>query len=125
MGEVRERRQQALGVRGMSPRTHAAYLAAVKGRARHDHQRPDTLSAQPVEGASRPWIEQRPLAPNSGRVAVFGRRFFSTVTLNRPAVTLPLAKGAKKLPAVLSREEGARRRARTAPLRERALRRAT
>ncbi len=113
--------QHDLVVRGMSPRTQEAYLAAVKGLAQHYRQRPDALSAQPVEGYVRPLIEQRHLAPNSVRVAVFGVRFFSTVTLKRPAFTLPLPKGVTKLPAVLSREEVARRLASAATLRERAL----
>jgi len=42
--------QHDLVVRGMSPRTHEAYLAAVKGLAQHDPQRPDTLSTQQVAG---------------------------------------------------------------------------
>ena len=36
--------QQALVVRGMSPRTQQAYLAAVRGLAKYYHQPPDTLS---------------------------------------------------------------------------------
>jgi site-specific recombinase XerD len=117
--------QHALVVRGMSPRTQEAYLAAVKGLAQHYHQRPETLSAQQVEGYLRHLIEQRPLAPNSVRSAVFGLRFFYTVTLKRPAFALPLPKGVKKLPEVLSREEVARLLASTTTLRERALLMAT
>ena len=121
MGELRERMQHDLIVRGMSPRTHEAYLAAVKGLAQHYRQRPDTLSVQQVEGYIRHLIEQRHLAPNSVRVAVFGLRFFYTVTLHRQPFTLPLPKGVKKLPEVLSREEVARLLASTATVRERAL----
>jgi integrase/recombinase XerD len=61
------------------------------------------------------------LAPSSVRVAVFGLRFFYTVTLKRPTFALPLPKGGKKLPEVLSREEVTRLLAHTATLRERAL----
>jgi site-specific recombinase XerD len=125
MGELRERMQHDLVVRGMSPRTHEAYLAAVKGLAQHYRQRPDTLSVQQVEGYIRHLIEQRHLAPNSVRVAVFGLRFFYTVTLHRQPFTLPLPKGVKKLPEVLSREEVARLLASTATIRERALLMAT
>ena len=121
MGELRERMQHDLVVRGMSPRTQEAYLAAVTGLAKHYRQRPDTLSAQQVEDYIRYLIEQRHLAPNSVRVAVFGWRFFYTVTLKRPAFALPLPKVVKKLPAVLSREEVARLLASTATLREQAL----
>lgn len=109
----------------MSPRTQEAYLAAVKGLAQHYRQRPDTLGAQPVEGYVRHLIEQRHLAPTSVRVAVFGLRFFSTVTLKRPAFARPLPKGGQKLPEGLSGEEGARLLASTATLRERALLMAT
>jgi len=121
MGELRERMQHDLVVRGMSPRTQEAYLAAVKGLAQHYRQRPDTLSLQQVEAYLRYLLEQRHLAPNSVRVAVFGLRFFYTVTLKRSAVALPLPKGGKKLPEVLSREEVARLLASTTTLRERAL----
>ena len=52
---------------------------------------------------------------------MFGLRFFYTVTLKRPTFALPLPKGAKRLPQVLSREEVARLLANTPTLRERAL----
>lgn len=121
MGELRERMLHDLVVRGMSPRTQEAYLAAVAGLAKHYHHRPDALSVQQVEGYIRHLIEQRHLAPNSVRIAVFGLRFFYTVTLHRQPFTLPLPKGVKKLPEVLSREEVARLLANTTTLRERAL----
>jgi integrase/recombinase XerD len=41
--------QHDLVVRGLSPRTQEAYLAAVTGLAKHYRQRPDTFSAQQVE----------------------------------------------------------------------------
>jgi site-specific recombinase XerD len=121
MGELRERMQHDLVLRGMSPRTQEAYLAAVAGLAKHYHQRPDTLSEQQTEGYIRYLIEQRHLAPNSVGVAVFGLRFFYTITLKRPTFALPLPKGVTKLPEVLSREEVARLLANTATVRERAL----
>ncbi len=117
--------QHDLVVRGMSPRTQEAYLAAVAGLAKHYHQRPDTLSTQQGEGDVRYLIEPRHLAPTSVRVAVFGVRFFYTVTLKRPGFARPLPKGVKKLPEVLSREEVARLLANTATVRERALLMAT
>ena len=121
MGELRDRMQQALVVRGMSPRTQEAYLAAVKGLAQYYHQRPDTLSEEQLHAYIRHLIEQRHLAPSSVRVAVMGLRFFYTHTLQRPLASLPLPKGTKTLPVVLSREEVARILASTATLRARAL----
>lgn len=125
MGELGERRQHDWVVRGLSPRTQEAYLAAVSGLAKPYRQRPDTLSAPQVEDYLRYWLEQRHVAPSSVRVVVCGWRFFYTVTLKRPAFALPLPTGGKKLPEGLSREEVARLLARTATLRERALLRAT
>src|SRR5262249_55167089 len=104
----------ALVVRGMSPRTQEAYLAAGKGLAQHYHQRPDTLSAQRVEGYVHHFTAQPHLAPNRVRVAVCGLRFFYPVTLHRQPFALPLPKGVKKLPAVLSRAEVTRLLASTA-----------
>lgn len=121
MGELRERMQQALVVRGMSPRTQEAYLAAVTGLAKHYHQRPDTLSEPQIQAYVCYLIEQRHLAPSSVRVAVMGLRFFYTHTLQRPLASLPLPKGTKTLPVVFSREEVARLLASTATRRARAL----
>jgi site-specific recombinase XerD len=121
MGELRERMQQALVVRGMALRTQEAYLAAVKGLAQHYHQRPDTLSEEQLHAYVRHLIEQRHLAPSSVRVAVMGLRFFYTNALQRPFANLPLPKRTKTLPVVFSREEVARLLASTATLRERAL----
>ena len=121
MGELRERMQHELVVRGMSPRTQQSYLAAVQGLTKYYHQRPDTISEEQVQAYVRHLIEQRHLAPSSVRVAVMGLRFFYTQTLQRPFSRLPLPKRAKTLPAVLSREEVTRLLANTTTLRERAL----
>lgn len=122
MGELRERMRQALVVRGMSPRTQQAYLAAVQGLAKYYHQPPDTIGEAQLHAYLHYLIEQRHFAPSSVRVTVMGLRFFYTHTLQRPfANTLPLPKRPKTLPVVFSREEVARLLASTASLRERAL----
>ena len=108
-------------LRGMSPRTQQAYLAAVKGLAQYYHQRPDLLGEEQIHAYVCYLIEQRHLASSSVRVAVMGLRFFYAQTLQRPFSSLPLPKRAKTLPVVLSREEVARILASTATLRERAL----
>src|SRR4029453_14917846 len=95
MGELRERMQQALVVRGMAPRTQEAYLAAVQGLAQHYHQRPDTLSEGQLHAYIRHLIEQRHLAPSSVRVAVMGLRFFYPQALQRQFANLPLPKRTK------------------------------
>jgi integrase/recombinase XerD len=121
MGELRDRMQQALVLRGMSPRTQQSYLAAVKGLAQYYHQRPDLLGEEQIHAYVCYLIEQRHLAPSSVRVAVMGLRFFYTHTLHRSFANLPLPKRATTLPMVFSREEVAGLLASTATLRERAL----
>src|SRR5215510_7564713 len=121
MGELRDRMPQALVLRGRSPRTQQAYLAAVKGLAQYYHQRPDLLGEEQIQAYVCYLIEQRHLAPSSVRVAVMGLRFFYTHTLQRSFAHLPLPKRAKTLPVVFSREEVVRLLASTASLRERAL----
>jgi integrase/recombinase XerD len=121
MGELHDRMQQALVVRGMSPRTQQAYLAAVRGLANYYHQPPDRLSEPQIQAYLHYLLVQRHLAPSSVRVAGMGLRFFYTQTLQRPLATLPLPKRAKTLPVVFSQEEVARLLANAASLRERAL----
>ena len=125
MGELHDRMQQDLILRGMSPRTQESYLAAVRGLAKYYHQRPDTLSEAQVQAYIRSLIEERRLAPSSVRVAVMGVRFFYTQTLQQTWTNLPLPKRTKTLPEVLSREEVARLLASTTTVRERALLMAT
>jgi integrase/recombinase XerD len=113
--------QQALMLRGLSPRTQKSYLAAVRGLAKYYHQPPDTLSEPQIHAYLHSLIEQRHWAPSSVRVTVMGLRFFYTQTLQRSFSSLPLPKRAKTLPVVFSREEVARLLANTVTLRERAL----
>ena len=121
MGELRERMQQALILRGMAPRTQEAYLTAVHGLAKYYRQRPDTLSEVQVQAYIRALIEERHLSASSVRVAVMGLGFFYVQTLHRPWTDLPLPKRTKTLPEVLSREEVARLLASTTTVRQRAV----
>ena len=121
MGELRERMSHALVIRGLSSRTRESYLAAVKGLAKYYHKRPDELSEQQVQRYVRHLIEERQLAPNTVRLAVFGMRFFYEVTLKEQPFELPLPKGAKRRPEILSPQEVAGIVASTATLRERAV----
>jgi site-specific recombinase XerD len=121
MGELRERRQQALILHGMAPRTQDAYRTAVQDIAKYYHQRPDTLSEAQLQTYIRFLRDERPLSASSVRVALMGIRFFYTQTLHRPWPNLPLPKRTKTLPEVLSREEVARRLASTTNGRQHAL----
>lgn len=107
MGELRDRMERDLVVRGLSENTCRVYLAAVKGLAAYYRRPPDQLTDAEVREYQLHLIRERKLAWNSCRVAVFGLRFFYRVTLGRPwdAMQIPLPKGDRKRPAILSREE--------------------
>lgn len=107
MGELRERMENDLIIRGLSPNTQRSYLTAVKGLAKYYRRRPDELSTVEVQRYLRHLIEERRLAPASVRLASQGIRFFYRITLDRPNVDtgIPLPKGAKRLPEILSPQE--------------------
>ena len=110
MGTLRTRMEQDLLVRGRAARTRDGYLRVVAGLAKHYRRSPDQLSEREVQQYLVHLIEERRLAWSSCRVAVAALRFFYEVTLGRPRATytVPLPKGAQKLPEILSREEVAR-----------------
>lgn len=110
MGMLRTRMEQDLLVRGRSAKTRDGYLRVVADLAKHYRRPPDQLSEREVKQYLVHLIEARKLAWSSCRVAVCALRFFYETTLGRPraAYTVPLPKGAQKLPEILSREEVAR-----------------
>jgi len=123
MGILRARMEHDLIVRGRSERTRESYLHAVAALARYYRRPPDQLTDREVQQYLRYLIEQRQLTWSSCRVAVAGLRFFYEITLGRPRAefTVPLPKGAQRLPEILSREEVARLLASTATLKHRVL----
>lgn len=110
MGILRTRMEQDLLVRGRSANTREGYLRVVADLATYHHRSPDQLSEGEVQQYLLHLIAERQLAWSSCRVAVAALRFFYEVTLGRPRATytVPLPKGAQKLPEILSREEVAR-----------------
>lgn len=123
MGILRTRMEHALIVRGRSERTREAYVHAVAELARYYRRPPDQLTDREVQQYLLHLIQERRLAWSSCRVAVAGLRFFYEITLGRAraAFTVPLPKGAQKLPEILSREEVARLLASVATLKHRVL----
>lgn len=121
MGVLRTRMEHDLIVRGRSERTREAYLHAVAELARYYRRPPDQLTDREVQQYLLYLIQERRLAWSSCRVAVAGLRFFYEITLGRARgeFTVPLPKGAQKLPEILSREEVARLLASVATLKQR------
>ena len=107
MGILRTRMEQDLIVRGRSAHTRRAYLRAVADLAKYYHRSPDELSDREVQQYLCHLIEERRLASATCRQTVCALRFFYEVTLGRKRneFSIPLAKEAQKLPAILSHEE--------------------
>ncbi|MGD0948347.1 MAG: site-specific integrase [Candidatus Binatia bacterium] len=107
MGSLRTRMEQDLVVRGRSAHTRRAYLRAVTDLARYHHRSPDELTDRDVQRYLCHLIEERRLASATCREAACALRFFYEVTLRRRRgeFSIPLAKEAQKLPAILSLEE--------------------
>jgi len=110
MGILRTRMEQDLVVRGRSAKTREGYLRVVADLAKHYRRSPDQLTEREVQHYVVHLIEERKLAWSSCRVAVCALRFFYETTLGRARLmfSVPLPKGAQKLPEILSREEVAR-----------------
>jgi integrase/recombinase XerD len=127
MGMLRTRMEEDLVVRGRSAKTREGYLRVVADLAKHYGRPPDQLSEREVQQYVVHLIEERKLAWSSCRVAVAALRFFYEVTLGRPRPTysVPLPKGAQKLPEILSREEVAHLMASVANRKHRAMLMAT
>jgi len=110
MTELRRRMIRSMTVRGFSPHTHEAYLAAVRGLAKHYHRAPDQLSAEEVQMYLVHMISERKLSWSTCNIAAAAFRFLYHVTLGRDSVAfdLPIAKQSQRLPEILSRDEVAR-----------------
>jgi site-specific recombinase XerD len=107
MGELRDRMERDLVLRGLTENTCKSYLQSVKGLAAYYRRPPDQLSDAEVRQYQLYLIRERKLAWSSCRLAACGLRFFYRVTLGRPwdAMQIPMPKGDRKRPAILSREE--------------------
>jgi site-specific recombinase XerD len=114
-------------VRGLSANTQRGYLFVVTDLARYHRRSPGEMSDRDVQRYVRYLIEERRLAWGSLRMMVSGLRFFYWTTLGREPskFVIPMPKGARKLPEILSREEVARLLSGVTNLRHRVLLMAT
>ena len=107
MGELRTRMIRDMTLRGFSPRTHEAYIAAVVRLARHYRRSPDQLTADEVQASLAHLIHERKRSWSTCAQAVHAFRFLSHVTLGRErtAFHVPAPKQPQTLPEILSRAE--------------------
>ena len=110
MGELRERMDRDMIVRGLADRTRESYLAAVAGLAKFHRRPPDRLTQREVEAYLVHLTTERKLAWNTRSLIVNGLRFFYHTTLGRRQMdfAIPRPKAPTQLPEILSREEVAR-----------------
>src|SRR4029453_6346004 len=107
MSELRDRMVREMSLRGFSPRTHKAYLAAVVHLVRYYRRSPDQISSEEVRAYLAYLIQQRKLSWSSCNQAANAFRFFYHDTLGheRAEFVVPAPKQPQKLPEILSREE--------------------
>ncbi len=127
MGELRDRMVRDMDVRHFSGRTVEAYVAGVKGLAKHYRRPPDQLSDDEVQRYLLYLREERTLSSSTCNQIRCALKVFYAVTVRRPqpSLTVPSMRQAQKLPQILSREEVERIVAATRTLRERVLLMAT
>jgi site-specific recombinase XerD len=101
---------RAMTVRGLAPRTHESYLAAVRRLAAHYRRPPDQLSVEEVQAHLEHLVADRKLSYSTCSIAANAFRFFYHVTLGRDRVEfeVPRPKMPQRLPEILSREEVSR-----------------
>ena len=103
---LRQRMLEDMAMRGLRPETQRDYIRIVKSFATFLGHSPDTATAEDIR---RFQVYQREsgMQPQSINNSVSGLRFFFTVTLNRPdlSLRLVLVRFPRKLPDVLSVEE--------------------
>ena len=123
MTELRNRMDEAMVLRGFSPRTRESYLACVRALAKHYWQPPDVLDGPRIQAYLLHLITERKLAYASVNQASCAFRFLFGTVLRKPEMRLdiPMAKVPKRLPQILSRAEVSRLIEAAATLRGRTL----
>ena len=123
MTALRQRMIDEMTLRGFSPRTHDAYLAAVRGLAGYYRCSPDRLCIDQVQAYVLHCLRERRLSHSSCRQILHGLRFFYLKTQGWTTADfdLPAPKQPQVLPEVLSIEELRRLFAWTRNLKHRAL----
>jgi site-specific recombinase XerD len=104
---LRQRMIDEMTLRGMSPRTHEAYLGAVLGLTRYYRRPPDQLTIEDIRGYLLHLERERKVSWSTLNSAASGLRFFYFKTLKwePAAMEIPPRRTPQRLPEVLSREE--------------------
>jgi len=106
MTALRSRMIDQMKLRNFAPKTHQAYLGAVKGLAEYYHAPPDRLDGSQIQSYLVHRIDEG-LAPSSINVAICAIRFLYEDTLGWDPLKLPIPprKRVEHLPEILSGAE--------------------
>ena len=104
---LRQRMIDEMTLRGFSPKTHTAYIAAVAGLARYHARPPDQLCIDHVQAYLLHCLRDRQLSDSTCRQILNGLRFFYLKTAGWSTADFDLPSPKKKfvLPEVLNRSE--------------------
>lgn len=106
MTPLRERFQKHLTLQRFSPKTHQAYINAVKGLSGYYQTSPDKLSDEQVQNYFVYLLEDRKYAWSSCNVAFCGIKMFYEAILHRDTSSvIPPRPRQKQLPIILSQDE--------------------
>ncbi|MEH6669278.1 site-specific integrase, partial [Halopseudomonas sp.] len=110
MTPLRQQMITAMQVRGFSPRTHQAYLYAIRGLAGYYRQSPDRLDQDQISTYLEYLACERQLSASSCRQALHAIRFLFVQVLQRGEldVPFPIPKRPQRIPELLTRTEVAR-----------------
>jgi integrase/recombinase XerD len=109
MTPLRQQLIEALTLRGLSPKTHAAYVRAVAALATYYHRSPERIANEEIKAYLLYLHRERRLSASTLNVAISGLRFFYNHVLDRSLSevekTLPRPKPPKRYARVYSLAE--------------------
>jgi integrase/recombinase XerD len=107
MGELRDRMEADLRLRGYAEKTRVAYVGCVRAFARHFRRSPAALGEDEIRAYLTYLIDVRRVRPATQVVHAAALRFLYRITLQQPelAARIPHPRRPQTLPTVLSVEE--------------------
>ena len=107
MGEMRDRMEKEMKLRGLSPKTRQTYLRAVHNFVRHQRRPAEKMGTREARAYLLYLIEEKKLGPSSvGQVVCALRFFYGKVLKSRFDLgQIPFPKQKKILPCTLSEKE--------------------
>ena len=107
MGELRDRMERDLTLRGLSPKTRRVYLYHARRFAAHYKRTPEAMGTEEIKAYLMHLLEVELVSHGTYRQHLAALKFLYVVTLGRPweVDRIPYPKYRQKLPVVLSVEE--------------------